>query len=85
MQYRTKVEVRFVPTGEEEPGPVKQFRLERSSTKQARRSEREIWRDDVTADNYHTREVMEDLTRAHLVALIADAADWLAYVEEGLE
>jgi response regulator of citrate/malate metabolism len=84
-QYRVKVTYKFEPDEVERPGqPVKRFKLVQELEHQTRRSEREIWRMDTDKTPSHARnDLATGLSRSTLSALIADAADWLTYIEEG--
>lgn len=79
MDHRTKVTFKFEAEDDEKPGPIESFQLVRDEDHQVRRSDREMWRTDPAK---YKREVVADgITRRHMSALIADAAEWLSYVE----
>lgn len=82
MQYRTQVELKIEPDGPEKPGAIETFRLERHITRQVRRSDRETWLGDSGTPDWHKREdLITGITRSQLADLIAEAADWLSYIE----
>jgi hypothetical protein len=77
--HQAKVTYKFEPEGDEKPGAIHSFQLVREVDHQTRRHERERWQSDMSQ---HKREVVADgITRTQMAALIADAADWLSYVE----
>jgi hypothetical protein len=84
MMYRTLRELKFEPEGPEVPGAIKSFRLELRTTRQSRRTPRENWQQDTSVPMpAHVRTPLaEGLSRRELSELIAEAADWLAYIEE---
>jgi hypothetical protein len=79
MEKRRHVEHKLQPSKDSpDGGPVTKFDLVRTDCGEARRSAREDWRYD--SDAGLVRETLTTFTRAELVTLIADGADWLAYL-----
>jgi hypothetical protein len=86
MEKRSITEFHFEPAGTSTNtnGPVMHFRLVSITTHEARRSEREEWRQDSSHPQSRQRVVLAELlTRGAVKDLIADGADWLAYIETG--
>ena len=84
MQYRDKAEIKIEPDeGHDTRGAIQKFKIQRVTSKESRRSERERWALDTSATPYVTHEdIATGLTRGQLAKLVADAADWLSYIEE---
>jgi hypothetical protein len=79
-QKRDFVERKFNPTNEgDEHDPPARFNLEEHTARQTRRTDREIWRDEAGT---YKRVVLGVFTRREVSALVADGADWLAYLGE---
>jgi hypothetical protein len=79
-QKRDFVERKFNPVNEgDEHDPPARFNLEEHTARQTRRTDREIWRDEAGT---HKRVVLGVFTRREVSALVADGADWLAYLGE---
>jgi hypothetical protein len=98
MQYRDVTELRVEADCEEEPGPIKTFKIERRQFRECRRRDSERWQYDSTPNpewrvgngdgGMQSAAIKFDyiatgITRDQLAKLIADAADILAYTERG--
>lgn len=83
MQKRTERKLVLQAEGDEKPGPIASFRVELHETRQARRTDRELWRDDSRpGDPAHSRTtVLEGMTREQARVLVDEVVGWLAYIE----
>ena len=81
--HRTKLALKFEPEGPDQPGAIHSFQLVLERYHQVRRHDRERWQEDT--DKFTREVVAEGITRRMVAALVADGADWLAYVEGGSE
>lgn len=81
-EKRTKVEHKFEPAVGEDT-PPERFDLVRLTEYQTRRSNREMWRADTDRGRPpRKRETLATFTRRQLASLLADGADWLAYIKD---
>lgn len=80
---QTRVTRKIIIEPSDEITPPGSFDLIIVVTQEARRSDREIWRQDSDAPGTNPlRTRVASLTRAGLAGLIAKGADWLAYVSD---
>jgi hypothetical protein len=82
MQERTVVKHKLEAKGNADEGELlREFELLRETRVEVRRSDREHWQPKGYGPDDFKREVIAAFTRQGLAELIADAADWLCYVE----
>lgn len=76
---RDHVRLKFEADGPEVPGAISRFRLDKVTEHQYQAREGGRW----IFESADRETLAGDLSREAVAALIADAADWLSYVERG--
>jgi hypothetical protein len=78
-EKRTRTEIRFEPEGPEVPGPIASFRLAQIEHDEIRPvAGRGAWHQDEWS---RSTVLASGLTRRQVSQIVADGADWLAYLE----